>query len=152
MTPEEEKKVRAAFPGMSRAVMLRTFGAVDPPMVSKAEQVQRMELNRKLDIMPTTDEEKLNKTEKDYLEYLRRMQPQWIGIQCITLKLGHDCRYTPDFWALDETGLRAIDTKGKHVWEDSLIKLRTAARMYPFIHFVKATRDGLLWNHVPFKP
>jgi hypothetical protein len=146
MTPDEEKKVRAAFPGMSRACMARTFGEI-----KQSEQKERLDVNRMLGITPSTDEANLNKTEKGYLDYLRRMRPQWIGVQCITLKLGHDCRYTPDFWALDDTGLRAIDVKGGHTWEDSLIKLRVAARLYPFIYFVIAKRKGLVWEHTPFK-
>jgi hypothetical protein len=149
MTPDEERKVRAAFPGLSKACIARTFGASS---ISKAEHEEAMASNRKLEILPTTDEARLNKTEKAYLEFLRKMRPQWIGVQCITLKLGHDCRYTPDFWAMDVDGLRAIDVKGGHTWEDSLIKLRVAARLFPFIYFIIAKRKGLVWEHTPFKP
>lgn len=94
------------------------------------------------------DESKLNKLETAYLAWLRAQGDDWIGIQCITLKLAHDCRYTPDFWAFDLTGLRAIDVKGPHTWEDSLIKLRVAARMFPWSRFVIAKRNGVIWEHI----
>lgn len=98
------------------------------------------------------DESRLNKLETRYLEWLRAQGDHWIGIQCITLKLAHDCRYTPDFWGFDLTGLRAIDVKGPHTWEDSLIKLRVAARMFPWIRFLLAKQEGAIWRHQEVKP
>lgn len=118
-----------------------------------------MALNRKLSIRPTKDESNLNKTESDYLAWLQNQQCQWIGVQCITLKIGDDCRLTVDFWALDDTGLRAIDTKacrrGKekpHIEDDALVKLKVAARMYPWIHFVVAWKLDGVWNHRAISP
>lgn len=98
------------------------------------------------------DESKLNKLETEYLSWLRAQGDDWVGVQCITLKLAHDCRLTPDFWAFDRNGLRAIDVKGPHVWEDSIIKARVAARMFPWISFVLAKRSGKIWNHTTVKP
>lgn len=103
-------------------------------------------------IRPTTDEAKLNQTETAYLRYLETQGDFWIGIQCIILKIGYDVRYTPDFAALDRAGLRLIDTKGEHVWEDSKIKIRMAARLFPWIRFVIAKRQGALWHHTEIKP
>lgn len=152
-----EAQFKQMFPNASPATIEANRYLWDPkgdPMrpapLSTAREM--MAVNRHLEIRPTSDEAKLNKLEKAYRVYLIGLQPQWFGVQCITLKLGHDCRYTPDFWALDEQGLRAIDTKGKHVWEDSIIKMRVAARMFPFIRFLKVLRDGEVWNHVEIKP
>lgn len=118
-----------------------------------------MATNRKLGIRPTTDESKLRQNEKDYLVWLQNQQNDWIGVQCITLKLGDDCRFTPDFWALDESGLRAIDTKacykGKetpHIEDDALVKLKVAARMFPWIHFVVAWKLDNTWHHRAILP
>lgn len=112
-----------------------------------------------LGIRPTTDEANLNKTEARYLDWLRTQSDYWIGVQSITLKLGHDCRYTPDFWALDAQGLRAIDTKATRsdsgkplVQEDAMIKIRIAARLFPFVRFVIAWREGEVWQHKEVKP
>lgn len=90
---------------------------------------------------PTTDEEKLNKLEKAFLAYLRAINPPYIGIQNVTLKLGFDCRFTPDFTYVDKKGLLwFVDVKGPHQWEDSLIKAKTAARMFPWAYFALAKK------------
>lgn len=107
---------------------------------------------------PTTDQLKLNKTEKAYHEWLKLQGHPWIGVQCITLKLGDDCRYTPDFWVLDRHGqLIAREVKG--FWrDDAKVKIKVAARMYPFIRFdvVTKLKDRLSlaypWTHEPVKP
>lgn len=139
---------RYCGPGASVGVLIPTgdnFPQAHPDVV---------EFNRKLEIRPCSEEETLNQTEADYLVWLRKMRPQWIGVKCITLNLGDKCKFTPDFWALDAEGLRAIDTKGKHVWEDSIIKMKMAARLFPFIRFVKAQRikRGQPWKHHEYKP
>lgn len=140
MTPEEVKR---RFPNASEAFIkanaTRLSEAVPQPPSWKFEFKQ------------SGDESRLNKLETAYLAWLRALGADWIGIQCITLKLAHDCRYTPDFWAFDQAGLRAIDVKGPHVWEDSLIKLRVAARMFPWIRFVIAKKNRAVWTHVEVK-
>lgn len=118
----------------------------------------KIETSATLTSRPTTDEAKLNKNERDYLAWLRTMKDQWIGIQCLTFKLAHDCRYSPDFFALDRDGLRAVDCKGVRkdgnllIWEDSLIKARVAARLYPWCRFIIAHKDGGIWIHEEIKP
>lgn len=101
---------------------------------------------------PSTDEAKLNKTEKAYLEYLRRLNPVWLGIQCITLKLADDTRYTPDFIAIDGYGtLHAREVKG--FWrDDAKVKIKVASRMFPWIRFTAASKNGTGWEHTEFKP
>lgn len=164
ITPDQLRKM---FPAASPSTLQRNEGnaflapeptSVDVPMVDSA-QVETMRQAVKLGIRPTTDEAKLNKTETRYLRYLEGLQPMWLGVQCITLKLGHDCRLTMDFAVLDKDGLRLIDTKATRkdtgralVKEDAMIKMRLAARIYPWIRFVVAHEDGLVWHHIEIKP
>lgn len=109
-------------------------------------------------IAESTDEERLNKNEKAYLAWLRTQNDYWIGIQNITLKLGFDLRYTPDFAALDGEGMRLIDCKGVKkdgtilCWEDSKIKMKVAARVFPMFRFVIAYKDKGIWHHADIKP
>lgn len=103
-------------------------------------------------ITPTTDEAKLNKTEKAYLSWLRAQGFVWIGVQAITLKLGDDTRYTCDFMALNYKGdLHGREVKG-FFRDDAKVKIKVAARQFPFIKFsvVKKTKDG--WDHKEVKP
>jgi len=101
----------------------------------------------------STDEEKLNKLERAYLAYLRALGFEWIGIQNITLKLAHDCRLTVDFVSLDANGVLGFtDVKGFQR-EDALIKMKIAARMFPFWVFQIAKRDKYgQWEHQLVKP
>jgi len=103
-------------------------------------------------VIKSTDEEKLNKTEQAYLAYLRSLKPQWLGIQNITLKMADDTRYTPDFFAIDSLGvLHAREVKG--FWrDDAKVKIKVAARQFPWIRFTVAVKDGNYWKHTQVKP
>ncbi len=131
---------------------------IKPGKFPAACEVKKLEWNRQLGIRPSADVEKLNKTERRYLTWLEQQQNFWIGVQCITLKLGHDCRYSPDFAAFDSEGLRLIDVKAKwsngtvHIEDDAQVKLSVAARLFPMFHFVIAWPDGQVWNHRSYKP
>lgn len=93
----------------------------------------------------STDEAKLNKTERAFLAHLRANQAHCLHVQAVTLKLAHDCRLTVDFTYLNQSNWRFtfVDVKG---WqrEDALIKMKVAARMFPEFDFVivKKTKDG----------
>src|SRR5690349_11599094 len=100
----------------------------------------------------STDEAKLNKTERSYLAFIRCLNFLFIGVQNVTLKLAHDCRYTPDFIVVDMQGhVQAREVKG-FMRDDALVKLRVAARLFPWIEFqiVRKTKNG--WDHLTVKP
>jgi len=100
-----------------------------------------------LKVKESTDEEKLNKTERAYLAFLRSRRVRWIGIQNITLKLADDTRYTPDFWTIDDCNmLNAIEVKG-FFRDDAKVKLKVAARQFPFVTFWVVRRDGTGWTN-----
>lgn len=104
-------------------------------------------------ISKTTDEEKLNKLERDWLRELRLMHPKEnIGIQSITLKLANDCRLTPDFWTVDPNGQHIFwETKG-YMRGDADVKLRVAARLFLQFRFILVTREKGKWVQTPIKP
>lgn len=102
----------------------------------------------------------LNKTEQAYYAWAKACGWQYVGVQNITLLLAHDCRFTPDFtlWS-PESGVTLVDTKATNkktgkplVREDAMIKMRAAARLFPFIRFVVAYRHGEVWHHQEIKP
>jgi hypothetical protein len=115
------------------------------------DELERLKSN--ITQRPSLDEQKLNKTEKAFLNLLRHGSKSiWIGIQAITLKLGDDCRYTPDFFALHQDGsLHAIEVKG--FWrDDARVKIKVAARMYSFIQFTAAQYKNKAWHYEEIKP
>lgn len=101
----------------------------------------------------STDEEKLNKTERAFLSWLRIQHVSCLHIQAQTLKLAHDCRLTVDFTYFDTATFRFqfVDVKGFQR-EDALIKMKVAARMFPEFdfHIVKKTASG--WDFKLVKP
>jgi hypothetical protein len=79
----------------------------------------------------------MNGTERAYallLEARRRAgQVREYHFAAIALTLAHDCRYTPDFLVVlaDDT-VELHETKGSHMRDDALVKLKVCARLYPF--------------------
>ena len=103
----------------------------------------------------TSDEAGLNRLEAAWLAEMRLLRMEHIGIQNHTLKLAFNCRYTPDFSAAGYSIARLdfFEVKGPHAWEDSIIKLKVAARVYPFFQFWMVTRPkGSGWQIVEVKP
>lgn len=97
--------------------------------------------------------ERMNKTETAFAQRLeaRRRTGQiasW-DFEAITFKLGHDCRYTPDFMVreLDDT-LTFHETKG-FMRDDALVKLRTFAKQYRFPIHVWKRKQGQ-WTSTDF--
>lgn len=100
----------------------------------------------------TTDEQKLNKTEKAYLLYLRNNGNLWVGIQCISLKMGHDCRYVPDFLVLNGSGFLELHEVKGFMRQHSLVKLNVIARTYRFFKVIVVRRKDGAWSFQEVKP
>lgn len=111
-----------------------------------------MKSGAKFEIGISTDEEKLNKTERAYLAHLRAVKYAWIGIQAVTLKLADDTRYTPDFETVDAAGVFMFhETKG-FMRDDARVKLQVAARSHPWARFVLIKKNGSGWVFKDVKP
>ena len=106
----------------------------------------------------STDVQKLNKTERRFYEYLwARIPFRYLGVQSITLKIGDDCRYTPDFVTMTSNvngmEIYAWEVKG-FMRDDALVKLKVAARMYQWICFklVRWNKETVSWDIKDVKP
>jgi hypothetical protein len=105
-----------------------------------------------LSVVPSKDVAKMNKTEAAWWAKLQADGHAWVGAQNITLKLADDCRYTPDFFFLTQDGkLHAHETKG-FFREDAKVKIRVAARLFPFISFTVVTKEKGEWKLAPVSP
>lgn len=107
----------------------------------------------------------MNKTEAAYGAHLMLQRKLglvlWYGFEAVTIKLGNDCRFTPDFLVMlpdgrlelrDTKGLKKIKTGKRagqstyHAEEDALVKARVAAANFPIpVFFVWQERSGE-WN------
>lgn len=103
------------------------------------------------EIAKSTDEAKLNKTEWAFLNVLRSRGLQWIGVQNITLKLADDTRYTPDFFYIHDGRLNANEVKG-FFRDDAKVKIKVAARLFPWIRFTLVFKSKSGWEYKEVKP
>lgn len=96
--------------------------------------------------------EELNKTEAAFLIKLRAAKWAWIGVQAFKLRLASNkCFYTPDFITADDGGLVAWEVKG--FWrDDARVKIKVAAKEFPFIRFVAVTKTKTGWKEENFSP
>ena len=135
---------------------LRTMLEGNPALLRRNQHLNATALPAGLEHFPrpaitqqvaeSKDVQKLNKTERAFLEYLRR-EHRWIGVQCLTLKLGDDCRYTPDLWTHGSDGFTAWEVKG--FWrDDAKVKIKVAARIYPMIRFIVVSKDRDGWTQL----
>lgn len=96
-------------------------------------------------IVPRT----MTKLEADYalvLEARKRLgEIRDFRYEALTLRLGDDCRYTPDFMvmAMDDV-IECHECKG-HRWAKNMVKLRVAAEQFPF-RFILIEREKGAWS------
>jgi hypothetical protein len=107
-----------------------------PQPVSEAFSIPRK--GDRASVIPWKPEDGLNQTERRYLEKLRAehaamMETITIRIQAYRLELAPKCTYTPDFSVYYSTTnhIRFLEVKGAFIRDDALVKLKTAARLYP---------------------
>lgn len=90
----------------------------------------------------------MNKTEQRYSAHLDALQLagevlRW-DFEALTLKVGPDCRLTPDFWVVHpDLSMTLVDVKGTkgegfYAEGDALVKIRAAAEKFPHFRFVIA--------------
>lgn len=96
--------------------------------------------------------ESLNKTERRFYDWLKGRSFDHIGIQDITLRLGFDLRYNPDFTTVEKCapfGYRTFlwEVKG-FMRDDARVKLHAAAKQFPFFDFrlVRWNRSRQDWD------
>jgi len=95
---------------------------------------------------PTKDVAKLNKLETSWHLILRcNHSIEAIYVQAFTLKLGDDCRYTPDFLAINKDGSATFYECKGFMRDDALVKLKVAARQFSMFKFVLVTRVKGTW-------
>lgn len=91
----------------------------------------------------------MNATEREYadrLDVLRSAgQISAFWYESVTLKLGADLRYTPDFMVMLEDGsIEVHEVKGTFIRDDARVKLLAAAERFPFRFFLCVRRTKKL--------
>lgn len=92
-----------------------------------------------------------SKWERDYaahLDHLQRTQTitRW-RYEEVTLLIGHDVRYTPDFWIETVHGIEVHEVKG-YFRDDAKAKFRVAAMAWPCFRFKAMSKRNGRWTVV----
>jgi hypothetical protein len=110
---------------------------------SKSISIERVEIKPRI----RQSSQKLNKTEAAFEIWLHEHRSGALVLtQSVTLKLANGVRYTPDFVTVefgpDGPGrvLTAYEVKG-FIREDAVVKLKVAAKAYPWIRFIMVTKE-----------
>lgn len=97
----------------------------------------------------------MNRTEESYAWYLDGLKRAgdilFYKFGVVTLRIGQDCRYTPDFLVITkDLAVEFHEVKG-FMRDDALVKLKAAASQYPFI-FRLVHKVAGQWDIKEIKP
>lgn len=130
---------------------------------SPAERLRRAEL-RAAGVVPVPAPRVMNKTETRYEAHLRRRiaagEVAFAKFDVVRLRLAELLYYTPDFLVLDAAGLVELHevkaywkSKREVGWtEDSRVKIKAAAELFPFFRFRAAWEREGVWYLEEFGP
>jgi hypothetical protein len=71
--------------------------------------------------------------------------------ESVTLKLAPDCRYTPDFWIVENDGSVTVEETKGHWRDDAKVKIRVAARLFPEFRFVALKLARGQWHQEDYR-
>lgn len=95
---------------------------------------------------------KMNRTEAAYAEYLEMRRHageiRKFDFEAIKLRLARSTFFEPDFvvWMLSGA-IEIHEIKGGPIEEDARVKLKVAARLFPYFRFIVARRNGRGWTY-----
>lgn len=102
----------------------------------------------KLGVQELAALKRMNKLEAEFFMWLKGHEPHGavLTYECVKLRIGHNCWYTPDFEVLspeDATdAVFVIYYEVKGFWrDDARVKIKAAAQRYPSRRFIAVTRD-----------
>jgi hypothetical protein len=91
---------------------------------------------------------RMNKLEAEFEATFLKSRPH--GYEEMTFRLGPDCRFTPDFWSLDDDDVLALDETKGHWRDDAKVKMRVAAERYPLFRWRAWRKQGGVWMREHF--
>lgn len=112
----------------------------DPKLVRRIQQAMAGAEQLKRDIAKVIPSKRIRQRSSDGLNKLEREAANVLHAQfpladikphCMKLELANGCWLTPDFMVNHMSSLHIYEIKGPHAWEDSLVKLKVAARSWP---------------------
>lgn len=119
------------------------------PADSKSSEVLRLtEISKPKKLIRQNPNPLSNRLETEFGNYLHSVN--WSGNsiyeQAITVRLANGLRYTPDWVVFGHQGIQCYEVKGKHVWDDSIAKLKMAASKYRDWKWVLVWKEKGSWQ------
>lgn len=95
----------------------------------------------------------MNRTERAWSDVLTidADVDAWL-YESVTLKLGPDCRYTPDFFVVTTAGRFELHEVKGFRREDAMVKLRVAAGMFTWFRFFLVEKRQGQWTRKEIHP
>jgi hypothetical protein len=136
-----------SLPSKPNATFIKNNPHLYPPTQTAAAM-----LGNPTVIIRQSTKPKLNKTEAAFLESLEHTGHDTIHVQAITLTLANGVRYTPDFVCTTTGGsVYAYEVKG-FMRDDAAVKIKVAAKEYPWISFCLVVKRKGGWSHQQVYP
>ncbi|WP_321946545.1 hypothetical protein [Paraburkholderia sp. J10-1] len=92
----------------------------------------------------------MNKTEGAYADHLMALQSMgsvlWFRFEGLKLRLADKTFYTPDFAVIVASGAMEFHEVKGHMTDDAAVKIKTAARQYPFVFKLVRKGKGGVWD------
>lgn len=87
-----------------------------------------------------------NKLETEFGAWLHGTYPlATIAEQAITFRLANGVKYTPDWIVFGNIFVSCFEVKGKHTWDDAIVKVKVAASLYPDIRWLMVWKLNGEW-------
>jgi hypothetical protein len=94
-----------------------------------------------------------NKLEAEFGMILRARYPESpLWEQAITFRLANGVRYSPDWVRYSGVDMCCYEVKGRHIWDDSICKLKMAASVYPQIAWFLCDKPDGHWRECRVLP
>ena len=102
----------------------------------------------------------LNKLEQEWFDILSGRFPNYPRprAQAVRFKLCNGVTFTPDIFAVSwpqsngPASPTAFEVKGKHAWDDAIVKIKMAAHEWPEIVWILAWKDNGEWKQQKILP
>lgn len=91
----------------------------------------------------------MNELEARFSAWLRSKSGDFsVYEQAITFRLANGCKYTPDVVVTfpDGNEMECYEVKGKHAWDDAIVKLKVAATQFHHIRWCLVSVADCQWN------
>ncbi len=94
----------------------------------------------------------MNRTETELYGMLKARGYDRVEFEAITLTLATGSRFTPDFLTVSGSIVTFFECKNNFIREAALVRLKVAARAYPFFIFILAQKKAGIWKETIIQP